>query len=122
MKNKREKGFVLILVVMAMALIAAQMAVMASIGKTSVFESGTAHLGAVERNLTASGLAWAKINAATHDEKKLELDVSGMGVRDSALTVIIETAGDDRAEVEISTTCRRGRREVNKSGKYNLRL
>ncbi len=56
MKEIRQNGFVLIAVVVVVATTAAEMLVLAGLAKTMLFETRTAHVQAVQRNLMASGL------------------------------------------------------------------
>ncbi len=62
MKQLRQNGFVLILVITAIAAIGAEMFVLTGGANTMLFQSDTAYLQAVERTLVAIGLAWAKRN------------------------------------------------------------
>ncbi len=113
MKKPRQKGFVLILVITAMAIIGLEMYVLAGGANTMLFQSDTAYLKACERNLITSGLAWAKQNIRNNSrenfEKTVELDVSKMpsnagfrlkpavgGIRGSTLIVTIRTGKEIR--------------------------
>ncbi len=85
MKKPRQKGFVLILVITAMAVIGLEMYVLTGGANTMLFQSDTAYLKACKRNLVTSGLAWAKQNIRNNNretfEKTVELDVSKMNIR-----------------------------------------
>jgi len=114
MKKKRHNGFVLMLVIIVMALIGIQMFALADIANTMQFQSHTQYLTACERNLLASGMAWAKQNlqspdAEITDGQMIELDVSRMNIRRSALNVTIGISPDGRAQVRINSSCTRGR-------------
>jgi type II secretory pathway component PulK len=112
MNNGRQNGFVLMLVIIVMALIAVQMLALADIANTMQFQSHTEYLSACERNLLASGTAWAKQNVRdmeTADKKRIELDVGRINIRNSALDVTISTSPDGRIQVKINTSCTRGR-------------
>ncbi|MHC4203128.1 MAG: type II secretion system protein [Planctomycetota bacterium] len=126
MKNTRQNGFVLILVIVAVAVIGIQMAVLGDIANTMQFQSQTAYLKACERNLLASGLAWAKENVREKSgeifDKKIQLDVSKLNIRDSALDVTINVASDKEAEVQIDTSCSRSRQTLRETGKYRIEL
>jgi len=91
MKKPRQKGFALVLVITAMAIIGLEMHVLTSGANTMLFQSDTAYLEACKRNLIMSGLAWAKRNVRNNNketfEKAVELDVSKMNIRDASLIV-----------------------------------
>ncbi|KPK43908.1 MAG: hypothetical protein AMJ65_04485 [Phycisphaerae bacterium SG8_4] len=125
--NRRERnGFVLVLVVTVIAVIGIQMFALAGIANTMQFQSHTAYLRACERNLLASGLGWARQNiqneAGETPGKTIELDVSRMGIRGSALGVTISTQAYGRAEVRVTSSCTRGRQTLNGDGKYRIYL
>ena len=126
MKKTRQNGFVLILVIVAIAVIGVQMSVLADIANTMQFQSQTAYLRACERNLLASGLVWAKENTRKKGgeifDKTIQLDVSKLNIRVSALDVTIITASDEEAEVQINTSCSRGRQTLRETGKYRIEL
>ena len=114
MKKKRQNGFVLMLVIIVMALIGIQMFALADIANTMQFQSHTQYLTACERNLLASGKAWAKQNVQYGDgeilnQETIELDVSRMNIRRSALNVTTSKSPDGRAQVRIGSSCARGR-------------
>ncbi|HUT47472.1 MAG TPA: hypothetical protein VMX36_14420 [Sedimentisphaerales bacterium] len=126
MKKTRQSGFVLILVIVAIAVIGVQMSVLADIANTMQFQSQTAYLKACERNLLASGMVWAKENAREKSseifDKTIQLDVSELNIRDSALDVTISIASDEEAEVRIDTSCSRSRQTLRETGKYRIEL
>jgi len=126
MKQLRDNGFVLILVIMVMAVIALEMFVLASIANTMQFQSNTAYLRACERNLVASGLAWAKQNIQDKGretfDKMIQLDVTEMDIRDAALEVTISMPSDKGAQVRISTSCSRGRQTLRADDQYKIEL
>ena len=126
MKKRRQNGFVLILVIIAIAVIGTQMFVLTGIANTMLFESNTAYLQACERNLAASGLAWAERNIKNQSRetfnKTIELDVTNMDIRNPALTVNIGTTKDKKAEVQINTSCTRRKRTIRHDDKYRIEL
>ncbi len=139
MKKPRQKGFVLILVITAMAIIGLEMYVLAGGANTMLFQSDTAYLKACERNLITSGLAWAKQNIRNNSretfEKTVELDVSKMpsnagfrlkpavgGIRGSTLIVTISIPTGEEPQAQINTRVSRGRRTFRGDGKYKIRL
>lgn len=124
MKRRKRKGFVLILVVTVIAVIGIQMFALAGIANTMQFQSHTAYLRACERNLLASGLGWARQNiqneTGENQGKPIELDVSRMGIRGSALGVTIEVEADGQAEVRVNSSCTRGRQTLSGDGRYRI--
>jgi len=122
MKNLRQNGFVLVLVIAAIAAIGAEMFVLTGMANTILFQSDIAYLEVVERNLVASGLAWASRNIKNQSKetfnKTIELDVTDMNIRRSTLAVIIAMPKDKQAEVQIDTSCGRGRHTLRHSNKY----
>ena len=116
----------LILVIVAIAVIGIQMSVLADIANTMQFQSQNAYLKACERNLLASGLVWAKENVrekgSESSGKTIQLDVSKLNIRESALDVTISIASDEEAEVQINTTCSRSRQTLRETGKYRIEL
>jgi len=138
MKKPRQKGFVLILVITAMAIIGLEMYVLTGGANTMLFQSDTAYLKACERNLVTSGLAWAKQNIRNNSretfEKTVELDVSKMpsnagfrlkpavgGIRGSTLIVTISIPTGEEPQAQINTRVSRGRRIFRGDGKYKIR-
>ena len=116
----------LVLVIVAIAVIGVQMAVLGDIANTMQFQSQNAYLKACERNLLASGLVWAKENVREKSseifDRTLQLDVSKLNIRDSALSVTANIASDEEAEVQIYTTCSRSRQTLRETGKYRIKL
>ena len=126
MKNKRKNGFVLTFVIVAIAVIGVEMFALAGVSKIMLFQSNMAYLQACQRNLAASGLAWAKQNIQNNSReafyKTVELDVAEMNIRSSTVggvTVCIPT--DEEPVVQISTSCSRGRRTVRSDGEYKTK-
>ena len=114
----------LILVIVAIAVIGVQMFALSDIANTMQFQSNTAYLKACERNLLASGLAWARENTRNKSsevfDKTIQLDVSKLNIRASALDVTISIASDEEAEVQINTSCSRGRQTLRETGTYRI--
>ena len=133
MKKPRQKGFALVLVITAMAIIGLEMHVLTSGANTMLFQADTAYLEACKRNLVTSGLAWAKRNVRNNNketfEKAVELDVSkifyGSGsrrIRDASLIVTISTPTDKAPQAQINVSCSRGRRTFRDDDKHKIRL
>ena len=126
MKNERKNGFVLVLVILAMAVIGATMLVLSAGANTMVFQSNTAYLQACERNLVASGLAWAKQQIKSQSKENLDrtirLDVTETDIRGSTLAVFIRVPTDKGPEVQINASCSRARRTLRHDDKYRIEL
>lgn len=126
MTKPRNKGFILTLVIITIILIGIMMTILTEGAKTIVFQSNNAYLEALEQNLTASGLAWAKHNIKDKNietfSKDITLDVTNMNVQNATLSVVIVTIKDDKAEVELSTSCSRGRRILKHHDKYIIKI
>ena len=126
MKNERKNGFVLVLVILAMAVIGATMSVLTAGANTMVFQSNTAYLQACQRNLVASGLAWAKQQIKSQSKKNLDrtirLDVTETDIRGSTLAVFIRIPTDKEPEVQINASCSRARRTLRHDDKYRIEL
>ena len=126
MKNERKNGFVLVLVILAMAVIGATMLVLSAGANTMVFQSNTAYLQACQRNLVASGLAWAKQQIKSQSKENLDrtirLDVTETDIRGSTLAVFIRVPTDKEPEVQINASCSRARRTLRHDNKYRIEL
>lgn len=114
----------LVIVIMAIAIMGVEMFALSNIVKTMQFQSQTAYLRACRRNLQASGLVWAKENIRNNSseilDKTIQLDVSKMNIRVSALDVIIHRTSENQAEVQVDTSCSRGRQTLKGAGKYGI--
>lgn len=126
MKNLRQNGFVLVLVITVIAVVGAEMFVLGGMANTILFQSDIAYLEVVERNLVASGLAWASRNIKNESKetfnKVVELDITDMDIRRSTLAVIIAMPRAKEAEVQIDASCGRGRRTLRHDDKYRIEL
>jgi len=126
MNKPRKNGFVLILVITAMAIIGLEMSLLTSGANTMLFQSDTAYLEACKRNLITSGLAWAKQNIQNNSrqnfEKAVELDVGKMNIRGSILIVNISILTDKEPQAHINASCSRGRRTFKHDDKHKIRL
>ncbi len=108
MKTISEKGFVIMLVIILMALIGIALLYLSSASNTMMLQANNAYLKACKRNLITSGLAWAKINSQNFD-KIIDLDVADMNILNSSLHVTIKSQKDKLQEVQISASCSSGR-------------
>jgi len=122
MKKIKQNGFVLLLVITAIALVGTATYVLADGSNTMLFQSDTVYLQACERNLTASGLAWAKQNIKNRNQgsfnRMIELDTANLGIRSSSLNVFISISQDKQAEVRINTSCSRAGQTLKRDNRY----
>jgi hypothetical protein len=126
MKNHMRNGFVLLFVIIIIALIGIQLSVLAAVANIISYQSDEAYLEACERNMRASGLAWARHNIENKTgnifNQPVKLDISEMEIRDSFLNVTINTGARKQPEVRINTLCTRGRQIIKRDKKYKIEL
>jgi len=125
-KNGRKNGFVLIIVVTAIAIIGIEMFVLTGVSNTILFQSDTAYLQALQRNLVASGLAWAEQQVKSQGKENLDrtikLDINNMNIRGSTLAVFIRIPADREPQVQINASCTRARRTLRHDERYRIEL
>lgn len=126
MRRLRKSGFILSLVIVALGLLGVVMAVLGQGTNTMLFQADRAYLRAVERNLAASGLAWARHQAlqqeATVSAEPIGLDTRFPGVRQASLTVSFTEIGTATAGVHVETACAKGRRTSKTTQDYTIHL
>jgi predicted PurR-regulated permease PerM len=122
MTKPRKKGFILVLVIITIVLIGIMEIVLTEGAKTIVYQSNKAYLEADQRNLTASGLAWAKQNIKDKNQQTLnatiKLDVTAINIRDAALSIVIGPVQNNKVELEVNTSCSRGTQTLKHNGRY----
>ncbi len=119
MINRRgQNGFTMIVVLCLVALAGVAMVLLTKGSNILLFDLQRTQYHSTRRNLTASALAWAEVNAdkIPHGGKQLSLD--GAAAPDAALRVIVE---GDKPEIRIRTTCRYGRKLIKKDSRHTLR-
>ena len=126
MKNRRKNGFVLIIVIMVIGLIGIEMFVLTGVSNTILFQSDTDYLQALQRNLVASGLAWAEQQVKSQSKENLDrtirLDVTETDIRGSTLAVFIRIPADREPQVQINASCTRARRTLSHDERYRIEL
>jgi hypothetical protein len=126
MNRRNCKGFLLTYVIVAMALMGVVMIVLSGGAGTMLTRANEAYLRGVERNLTASGLAWARTRISSGSYPAIgesaELDPGPFGAPKTALVVSVLEVREKDAKVRISTTCTRGRRTLNTTRDYLVEL
>lgn len=126
MKTARQNGFVLTLVIVALGLMGVVMAVLAGASNTMLFHADRAQVEAVERNLAASGLAWARHQVlqpgATMAAQPMELDVRTFRIPQARLAVSIAQADAGSVDVRIEASCGKGRQTARTQRQYGIAL
>ena len=126
MKKTRQKGFALVLVITALAIIGLEMHILSSGANTMLYQSNRAYLEASKRNLITSGQAWAKRNIRNNSidtfEKTVELDIDKLNIKDSSLTVTISVPPDKEPQAQIKVSCSRSRQTFKSDKKYQIKL
>jgi hypothetical protein len=116
--NAGRNGFVMLFVIAVLGLIGIYMIILASESNAIIFQADRAYLEACRQNLTSSGLAWAKknVNAPAGD---VSLDTADMNIKKAALNVVLQKKSP---QIEISTSCSRGRQTLNSTRKFTLEV
>jgi len=126
MKKTRQKGFALVLVIIALAIIGLEMHVLSIGANTMLYQSNRAYLEASKRNLITSGQAWAKRNIRNNIteafEKSIELDIDKLNIKDSSLTVTISVPTNKEPQAQINVSCSRSRQTFKSDKKYQIKL
>jgi len=126
MRTRNNKGFLLTFVIVALALMGTILFVLAGGSNAMLFHADTAWLQAVERNLVASGLAWARANIAANGAaavgEPVELSTEAFDAPNAGLTVKITQVQTDRAAVRIAISCSKGRRTLSTVRDYIIDL
>jgi hypothetical protein len=126
MKKTKRNGFVLILVIIALVVIAAEMFVLTGVANTLLFQANAAYLEACNRNLVASGLAWVRHSAKDKNLKSfnttIELDLAHINIPDGSLIVTVGESHYKTLGVQIKASCNRGRQTLSSEGKYFIKL
>jgi len=122
----RQRGFVLTLVIVALGLMGVVMAVLAGASNTMLFHADRAQVEAVERNLTASGLAWARHQRRQADAalsaEPVELDVHAFGIPQARLAVSLARADAESVDVRVEASCTKGRQTARTQRQYTVGL
>jgi Tfp pilus assembly protein PilV len=122
----RQRGFSLTFVIFALILVGVAMSVLAGGSNVMLFHADKAYLQAVERNLTASGLAWVRAKASANLDlpvgTPVELDVSAFGASAVRLAVQVLEVQDGKARVQIETSCSKRGRTRNATRNHTLAI
>jgi hypothetical protein len=121
----RQRGFILIFVIMALIIVGIATFVLTDGANTMLFHADAAYLRAVERNLIASGLAWANEQVSGGRDpsavgESVDLDVTTFGCREARLAVQFLGVQDGKAGVRIATSCHKGRHTFDASRRFTI--
>ena len=128
MNNRQEKnaGFTLVIIIVMLALVTVEMLALTGGSNTILFQADNAYLEAVEQNMIASGLAWAKNNIKNNVmenfNKTVELDIDHINLDRATLRVIIEKPDNKTTQVQINTSCTRSRQTLKHKKKYQVQF
>ena len=128
MNNRQEKnaGFTLVIIIVMLALVTVEMLALTGGSNTILFQADNAYLEAVEQNMIASGLAWAKNNIKNNVmenfNKTVELDIDHINLDRATLRVIIEKPENKTTQVQINTSCTRSRQTLKHKKKNQVQF
>ena len=112
MQHRKKNGFVLILVITIMAMLTASLGLATMATNSMSYSTNRAYMRACNRNLLASGAAWAQHNAPRlaqeHQSREFSLDIDEMAVPGGQITVAV-TAIRDGIRIELNSSCERRR-------------
>jgi hypothetical protein len=121
---RRDRGTVLTLVIVAVMLVGVIMFVLTEGSNTMLFQADAAYLQAVERNLIASGLTWARERISKNTDvpgtEPVELGTAAFGLPNAKLVVRILEAQSSTAQVQIEISCHKGRHTLHSSRTFNV--
>ncbi len=124
MKTTRASGFVLTLVIVAMTVLGVIIGVLGVGAKAMLFQADAAQTQAVERNLAASGLAWAQHRIEQGDipapHRPVALDVGAFGGRETHLSVCFTNVEPKTVDVQIEGSFVKSRHLAKATGDYTL--
>jgi hypothetical protein len=122
MRRPERNGYVIILSVVAIALVGAALLILAGLANSLLFDANQAHLQACNRNLVASGLAWAQHNrdkiSDSSKTEQIQLDISHLNVTDGDLCITLLEPRKRTPRLQINTECRRETLKLKRSDVY----
>ena len=120
----RQNGFILVIVITALALIAAELFILTGSSNTILFQANNAYLEACQQNLAASALAWMEHKSLSSHLENLDetivLDTGSLGINKASLDLKITKHLEKQTEVQIKTSCQRGRLTLNRKRNYQI--
>ena len=120
----RQNGFILVIVISALALIAAELFILTGGSNTILFQANNAYLEACQQNLADSALAWMEHKSLSSHLENLDetivLDTGSLGINKASLGLTITKSLEKQTEVQIKTSCQRGRLTLNRKRNYQI--
>jgi len=98
--RRHNSGLVLIYVIVLMSLLSVYLMELMSNSRIMLRQTRRAELLAIDRNLQASTLIWARHHAASLPKEPMTLDASQLSTRQASIALI-----PDEKAVEIQTNC-----------------
>ena len=129
MIRQQRSGIALIIVISLIGLMAITLGYLSHSCRIMLLQTDRLYLKAVERNLTASGLAWAgetvkktevRSQKSEDGKKTIDLDANDVGGSQARLSVRIEDVNGPPALVHVQTHVSSARQEVNHSRTFRL--
>ena len=113
MTPARNTGFAVVLALLAVTVVGASLVLLTGTSRALLFGSKQMYLDACNRNLAASGLAWARQNAPGTTGQPAaptrKLPVDALDIPGGELTVAVDRPQGEPSKVTITTACRPGR-------------
>jgi len=121
---RTQRGFTMAFVIVALIMVGVAMFVLTEGANTMLFQADTAYLKAVERNLIASGMAWASEQVSGGGSpptaEAVNLDTAAFGCPDARLVVRILEIRDGKAKVRVETSCHKGRQTLDTGRDFTI--
>jgi hypothetical protein len=107
---------------MILSLVEVCMILLTCSSNTFIFQANRDYLEACRQNLVASGLAWSKANldSLKVTQAPIELNTSEMSIKKAALSIAVSEKQKGAAQVEINTSCTRGRQTINSVREFTV--
>ncbi|MBN1818469.1 MAG: hypothetical protein JW828_13995 [Sedimentisphaerales bacterium] len=117
MRTRRNKGFVLFILLGILPLLALAMVILLTMERTMAHESTTALLEARARNLACSASAWLLYNTPEPEDLAIptESDLSQLCLANDRLQIEILGSSSDHKRYRIIAECSRGRMTVRRT-------
>ena len=124
MKTTGPNGFVLTLVIVALGLMTVILLALTTGTQTMLSQTDRMYVSAVENDLIASGTAWASTQVPagrlTASDQGTSLDAGLLSERPCKLIVRLVNRDDNRAVVDVSTSCSKARWTLTHSRSYAI--
>ena len=116
MKKNHKNGFTLVMVIVLMSMVAASVALMSKSSGNLAFDTNRQYLKCGRDNLTASAMAWVKLNQAHMPaNKNLSLDTASL-----ELPGMLQVKKTGPNGVSINASCHKGHQKLSVKDTYSL--